>query len=1211
MREMGIFLSGLVRFLRFALHHSLRDMWRNRTRTVFALICVVTGVSAVVALRSLAFMVGDELTTNLAQINRGDIRLYATRRVPELTTLSGQQLPVFNQQAVEALRAWAAEEGVALSFARLSGAWPLRQVVNEEEVTAQTIVALFIEPETYPFYDHIVLREPAGATLADVLLADREAQGTPEDPRPLVISTGLARESGLGLQVGDRVRLGASGTTYEVRGIASTSAETVLTLPAAAFLGLYVYLPLDDLRWLNEPVLPDQVFVKVPLGRDIEQVEESLVTYLQERLGSESSFDEQLSRSTVPELAEENTEVAGIIDDMILTIGLSSLLIGGIGIVNTMLVVVNRRMLEIAVLKTLGLKAYRVTLLFLVEALLMGLIGSVIGAGVGVVLSYLVRGVGEEAFALTLEWRLYPAAMISGLFLGVIMTTLFGFMPTLIAGQVRPAIVLRPNDAEMPPAGLVQTLLVIAGMIAVLGFLVSSIVEDALSFGPEIMLAGGGGLIGLFAGAILANQRGSVLTTTQKRYTSKLRSIIARILWGYGALAIGAAIASVIVLILSAVWRPFGIGDDQPASSIASALRRGELAWALTWLVLTLGVAWLIRRYARRAARALALTTSGMTVGGLAGAILGMVLESLLGQTSLWQSLTPLSTGMVLVEGALAVLAAVYLGYWLLVWLVSRMPPALMTGVASLLLVALATGGAVASALAGRGLEVASAGITGIVGLIVWGKRRREGHPVVTERGGQAFWRQARDRDPARHLSALLLGTGAIAASVWLAERFAWPVATVTGSVAGATFLGWWILLQRNYRADARLVLRELAGRRARVALTLLGLSVGVAGLSLVTLTAGAVSHILEIQLGETVEGNLLIADRTARHGPEVAAILEASEGVLEYSQVRPYRGVLVALNGEDVRSRWRRDGRSESGEEIEFEEMERGIPLGLIERETLDDMPSYKMVDGRPLMPGDEGQHRIMLRESFVTERLGIKAGDSLQFLFENGLGQGDDVLLQFRVVGVVSRQSEQTGLEEMGNLSVLPPGTLPDTVKPQGTATIALVDESDPRYMDQVMVALAHVPGVIAFELDALTQLAQSLLEQLNAIPTLVAWLALVAGTAIIANTVALAVQERRRQIAVMKAIGLKGWRALAMLLVENGLIGLLAGVIGGGVGLVVTVVVVLATPSPEDMRRVIEFGTLGWLMLLSIAVAVGAAMLSAWGAMREKPLHVLRYE
>mgnify|MGYP000545468682 CR=1 FL=1 len=1211
MRETRLFLGGLVRFLRFALHHSLRDMWRNRTRTVFALICVVTGVSAVVALRSLAFMVGDELTTNLAQINRGDIRVYATRRVPELTTLSGQQLPVFNERAVEAFRAWAAEEGVALSFARLSGALPLRQVVNGQEVTAQTVAALFIEPETYPFYDRIILREPAGATLADALLSDYEAQGTPEDPRPLVISTGLARESSLGLQVGDRVRLGASNTTYEVRGIAPTSAETVLTWPSAAFLGLYVYLPLDDLQWLNEPVLPDQVFVKVPLGRDIGRVEQSLVAYLQARLGSESSFDEQLRRSTVPELAEENSEVAGVIDDMILTIGLSSLLIGGIGIVNTMLVVVNRRMLEIAVLKTLGLKAYRVTLLFLVEALLMGLIGSIIGAGVGVVLSYLVRGVGEEAFALTLEWRLYPAAMVSGLFLGVIMTTLFGFMPTLIAGQVRPAIVLRPNDAEMPPAGLVQTLLVIVAMIAVLGFLVSSIVEDALSFGPEIMLAGGGGLIGLFAGAILANRRGPVLAAPQRKHVPRLRSTIARILWGYGALAIGAAVASVIVLILSAIWRPFGIGDERPASSIVSALRRGELAWALFWLALTLGVAWLIRRYAHRAARALALTTSGMTVGGVAGAIAGLGLESLLGQTSLWRALMPFSTGVVLVEGALAVLAAVYLGYWLLVWGVSRMPPVLMTGVASLLVIALATGGAVVSTMAGRGLGMASVGVAGITGLVVWARRRSDGNRKVAGHGEEALRRQARDRDPARHLSALLLGAGAIAASVWLAKWLAWPVAAVTGGVAGAVFLGWWILLHRHYRADARLVLRELAGRRGRVALTLLGLSVGVAGLSLVTLTAGAVSHILEIQLGETVEGNLLIADPTASQGAEVAAILDTSEGVLGYSQVTTYRGVLVTLNGEDVRPLWRRGERSEGGDDADLEGMERGIPLGLIERETLDDMPSYKMVDGRPLMPGDEGQHRIMLRESFVTERLGIKAGDTLQFLFENGLGQGDDVLLQFRVVGLVSRQSEQTGLEEMGNLSVLPPGSLPDTVKPQGTATIALVDESDPRYMDQVMVALAHVPGVIAFELDALTQLAQGLLEQLNAIPTLVAWLALVAGTAIIANTVALAVQERRRQVAVMKAIGLKGWRALAMLLVENGLIGLLAGLIGGGVGLVVTVVVVLATPSPEDMRRVIEFGTLGWLMLLSIGVAIGAAMLSAWGAMREKPLQVLRYE
>ena len=73
-------------------------------------------------------------------------------------------------------------------------------------------------------------------------------------------------------------------------------------------------------------------------------------------------------------------------------------------------------------LKTLGLKAYRVTLLFLVEALLLGLIGSVIGMVLGAVLSYLIRDVGETAFQITLDWRLYPEALVSGLFLGMVMT---------------------------------------------------------------------------------------------------------------------------------------------------------------------------------------------------------------------------------------------------------------------------------------------------------------------------------------------------------------------------------------------------------------------------------------------------------------------------------------------------------------------------------------------------------------------------------------------------------------------------------------------------------------------------------------------------------------------------------------------------------------------------------------------------------------------
>ena len=192
-----------------------------------------------------------------------------------------------------------------------------------------------------------------------------------------------------------------------------------------------------------------------------------------------------------------------------------------------------------------------------------------------------------------------------------------------------------------------------------------------------------------------------------------------------------------------------------------------------------------------------------------------------------------------------------------------------------------------------------------------------------------------------------------------------------------------------------------------------------------------------------------------------------------------------------------------------------------------------------------------------------------------------------------------------------MLPPGVLTDKVKPVGIATVAKIDESSDVYMDQVLVALSDVPGVIAIELGALTQLAQNLLNQLKAIPTLVAWLALVAGTAIIANTVALATQERRRQIGVMKAVGLKGRRVLWMLVIENGLIGLIAGLIGAGVGFVFTVALVLVSRNPSELKQTIEFSTMGWLVLMSVVVAIGAATLSARGAAAEKPMNVLRYE
>lgn len=1239
---------SLGKLLRFAVTHSLRDLWRNRSQTAFALVCVATGVAAVVALRSLAFMVGDELTTNLAEINRGDIRIYASRGAPELVELGA--IPYFTPEAVDAMRAWAAEEEVEITVGRMNGGLQLSPIVDGEATTSRPVVALFVESELYPFYDTLSLCAPAGQVLADAFAAPVD-----DGRYPVVISNNLARQSGLGLRIGDVVRLGGAETLFEVAGIAEIEAETVLTNPQAAFFGSYVYLPLADAELAGEAPLPDQVFIRVPLGRDIAAVERSLIEMLQAEFGQESDFEEDLNRASVPELEEQNAEIADVIDDLILVLGLSSLLIGGIGIINTMLVVVSRRTLEIAVLKTLGLKGYRVTVVFLVEALLLGLIGSLVGVVIGVALSYAIRGVGEEAFALTLEWRLYPEAMISGLFLGVVITGLFGFMPTLVAGQIRPAIVLRPNEAQMPAAGLLQTLVTIVVMLTVLGLLVSSIVEGAIDYGPVYMIIGGGALVGLFAGVIIANTRlgqsmpdyylfrlprrferldgvlagaaGALLgwlpmgggrglgqrERGRRAITAGLRGLRQAILL-YGSLAIGVALASGVMLVVSEVWQPFGLGDSQPANDVLAAADRGDAAWVVAWALLAVLIGAAIRWWGRALVSVLALASLGVTVGGGIGLLLGTIMERAIADTALWDTLAELSTGVVLVEGALGLLCAVFGGYWLLVWAVGKLPPGALLAVVSLTLISLVIGAAAAVAMVGAWALAVLAVVAGIMWLVlragVWervGRSVEESVPVVAN-GELAEIAQA----TARSTSAVMLGVAVVAGGFWVLDAVGARVWWIGALIGLVTVAGLWVYLRRSYRIDGRLILREMGGRKGRVASTMLGLSVGIAGLAIVSLTTGATSHLLEVELAETAEGNLLIVDPSSEHSPEVLDMLADLDGVESYSQVTTYLGIIQKINGEQVElRRFHDDEDGGPGENSNFDRRGDGIALGLTVRKDLENLPDYRLESGRNFRADDAGQNRIMLRESFVTERFGIEAGDRLLMVFENLPGEADDMTIQFRVIGIISRQSEQIGLEELGNLSVLPPGALPEQIRPEGTATIVQVNEDDDVYMDRTLAAVGEVPGVLAFELGALTQLVQNLIDQLKAIPTLVAWLALIAGTAIIANTVALATQERRRQIGVMKAVGLRGRRVLSMLIVENGLIGLIAGLIGAGVGFLVTVILVLASETPGELQDTIEFGTMGWLVLMSIGVSIGAATLSAWTAAAEKPMNVLRYE
>ena len=123
-----------------------------------------------------------------------------------------------------------------------------------------------------------------------------------------------------------------------------------------------------------------------------------------------------------------------------------------------------------------------------------------------------------------------------------------------------------------------------------------------------------------------------------------------------------------------------------------------------------------------------------------------------------------------------------------------------------------------------------------------------------------------------------------------------------------------------------------------------------------------------------------------------------------------------------------------------------------------------------------------------------------------------------------------------------------------------------------------------------------------------TTIASLAMIAGLIIIANAVALAMLERRREIGILKSVGHTSSSVLATVLVENGLI----GVLGALVAMLLVVGAIVALGSLVLNVTLLISPALVLLIIASTAVVtMTIAVLVAWNAARVRPLEVLRYE
>lgn len=246
-----------------------------------------------------------------------------------------------------------------------------------------------------------------------------------------VLSTSLAAKLfGNGNPIGATVMV--QGTPLQVIGVAQSQEANLFSL----FLGSdYLYMPATTCRDLYPNWGISEMDVQIEPGANRDQLAKRIVTALNIHAGNAGAFED--SSGFLAGIAGTVQKVTTILTIVIGAIAGIALLVGGVGVMNIMLVSVTERTQEIGIRMSLGATRGAILLQFLIESMTIttigGLAGILLGSGVGVAVS-VVTGVPTYV-----SW---PISVLSFLFSAVI-GVICGLYPANKAARLDPIDALR------------------------------------------------------------------------------------------------------------------------------------------------------------------------------------------------------------------------------------------------------------------------------------------------------------------------------------------------------------------------------------------------------------------------------------------------------------------------------------------------------------------------------------------------------------------------------------------------------------------------------------------------------------------------------------------------------------------------------------------------------------------------------------------------
>ena len=251
---------------------------------------------------------------------------------------------------------------------------------------------------------------------------------TENKSRVALIGNDIAKELYVGKNpIGQEIKIG--GITYNVIGIlqesdsfSSADTNNSVIIPYTTAMGVVGAKYINSLTvYIADESLADTT------TRQIEGV-------LTKAFNGDEDGYSIVNMQSILETIESMTSILSMMLGGIASI---SLVVGGIGIMNMMLVSVTERTSEIGLRKALGAEPKQIQLQFLIESVVLCLIGGVIGFILGVGLAWVVANLIGTSFALT------ASTVVLAIGFSAIIGVVFGFMPARKASRLNPIDALR------------------------------------------------------------------------------------------------------------------------------------------------------------------------------------------------------------------------------------------------------------------------------------------------------------------------------------------------------------------------------------------------------------------------------------------------------------------------------------------------------------------------------------------------------------------------------------------------------------------------------------------------------------------------------------------------------------------------------------------------------------------------------------------------